>query len=327
MSDLVSIIIPAYNAAACVARAIDSILAQAYPTVEILVVNDGSTDGTRQVCELYGNKIRYFEQENKGVSAARNKGIRMAKGEYLGFLDADDWYLSSKLQEMMPLFGKYPAVGAVTCAFYEKENYGDKRVPLSGKVFFGKQTDGIISLIKELAFQQQVVNTNTILIRKQVLSAVGGFDERFNFGEDLELWIRIGGNCPVAFLDKALCVYNRISELSVCNQTPSHLHGLDFLYSNAQMTAKIQPRYFADFIRWRTKNLLVRYHGALILKQKSFVDECIIRLREAPANEMPISLNIIKLPKLMWPLVTKLYLKLSGCKILSGGADLRRKFP
>jgi glycosyltransferase involved in cell wall biosynthesis len=325
MDDLVSIIIPAYNAELTLARAIDSVLAQTYSAVELLVVNDGSSDGTRQICEEYGEKIRYIEQENKGVSAARNHGIREAKGEYIGFLDSDDWYLPAKLQEMIPLFEKYPEVGAVTCAFYEKEDHGDKRFPLLGQVFPEEKIDGVISLIKELSFQHRVVHTNTILIRKQVFNSVGAFDEQFHFGEDLELWIRIGGNNSVAFMDKALCVYNRISESSVCNQAPSHLHGLDFLYLNEQMKDKIEQKYFNDFMAWRTSQLLVRYHGALILKEKNFVEECAARLHETPMNELPVSLKIMKFPKILWPLVTKLYLKLSRYNDLFLNVVLKRK--
>ncbi len=93
-----SVIIPAYNSAATLARAVDSVLAQSYPAQEIIVADDGSTDGTADVAARYGAKLRYVRQDNAGVSAARNHGARIATGDWLAFLDADDWYYPDRLR-------------------------------------------------------------------------------------------------------------------------------------------------------------------------------------------------------------------------------------
>lgn len=93
-----SVIIPAYNSAATLARAVDSVLVQSYPAQEIIVVDDGSTDRTTDITGRYGNKLRYVRQDNAGVSSARNHGARIAKGDWLAFLDADDWYYPDRLR-------------------------------------------------------------------------------------------------------------------------------------------------------------------------------------------------------------------------------------
>ena len=93
-----SVIIPAYNAEAFIARAIDSVLAQTWPAHEILVVDDGSADSTARIVAGYGEGVRYLRQENAGVSAARNAGARAATGDWLAFLDADDWYYPDRLK-------------------------------------------------------------------------------------------------------------------------------------------------------------------------------------------------------------------------------------
>jgi glycosyltransferase involved in cell wall biosynthesis len=93
-----SVIIPAYNAAGTLARALDSVLAQTWPAFEIIVVDDGSTDATAAVAAGYGEKIRYLHQDNAGVSAARNHGASIASGNWLTFLDADDWYYPDRLK-------------------------------------------------------------------------------------------------------------------------------------------------------------------------------------------------------------------------------------
>src|SRR4029450_11236694 len=96
-SPLVSVVMPAHNVAWCIGRAIDSVLAQDFRSYELNVVNDGSTDVTRAVLDRYGAAVTSIDQNNRGMSAARNRGIRQARGTYIAFLDADDWWLPEKL--------------------------------------------------------------------------------------------------------------------------------------------------------------------------------------------------------------------------------------
>jgi len=98
---LVSVIIPTFNRAFCICETIDSALAQSYNYIEIIVIDDGSTDSTRKLLEKYGSKINYLWQENAGVSAARNAGVRAAKGKWIAFLDSDDEWLPEKLEKQV----------------------------------------------------------------------------------------------------------------------------------------------------------------------------------------------------------------------------------
>ncbi len=108
---LVSVVMPAYNVAWCIGRAVDSVLAQDFRSRELIVVNDGSTDGTRAVLERYGAAITVIDQENQGMSAARNVAIRRARGTYVAFLDADDWWLPGKLRRQVELMQGSPEIG------------------------------------------------------------------------------------------------------------------------------------------------------------------------------------------------------------------------
>ena len=123
MSSLVSIIIPCYNQGQFLAEAIQSVLNQDYQEKEIIVVNDGSLDNTREVAQAFGDSIRYVEQTNKGLSSARNAGIRIARGEYIAFLDSDDQYLPHTLSTAVSFLDLYSDT-AMVCgdAFLLKDN-------------------------------------------------------------------------------------------------------------------------------------------------------------------------------------------------------------
>src|SRR5258708_21019220 len=108
---LVSVVMPAYNVAWCIGRAIDSVRALDFRARELIVVNDGSTDGTRALLESYGDAITVIDQANRGMSAARNAGIRSARGTYVAFLDADDWWLPEKLSHQVELMLGRPEAG------------------------------------------------------------------------------------------------------------------------------------------------------------------------------------------------------------------------
>ena len=113
MAPLVSIIIPTYNREKIIGRAIDSVFAQTWQNFEIIVLDDGSQDNTKAVVEAYGPKVKYFYQGNKGIAGARNGGMRHAGGDYLAFLDSDDYWLPAKLEKQMALFGEHPEYGMI----------------------------------------------------------------------------------------------------------------------------------------------------------------------------------------------------------------------
>ena len=134
---IVSVIIPTYNRAKYITSAIDSVLSQTYNNIEIIVVDDGSNDSTREVLYRYGNKIRYVYQENLGVSAARNRGIELSKGEWIAFLDSDDVWFPKKLSVQMEHISERPEIDVhVTNVFISRENIEHNPLSLVSQVFY-----------------------------------------------------------------------------------------------------------------------------------------------------------------------------------------------
>ena len=134
LSPLVSVIIPAYNSGRFISEAIESILEQIYPELEVIVVNDGSTDNTEEIIRKYRNRVRYIYQPNKGLAEARNSGIRAARGKYLQFLDADDLLLPRKIErqvDFLEKFSDFDIVYSDTRYFNDlkKDNLIDLRLP------------------------------------------------------------------------------------------------------------------------------------------------------------------------------------------------------
>ena len=180
---MVSVIIPTYNHAKYVCRAIDSVLEQTYTHYEIIVVDDGSTDNTQEVLEPYMKQIKYIYQENKGLSASRNTGIRVAKGDYLQFLDADDTILPQGLDIQVKLLETHPDVDVVACRY--------RLVDAAGRFLVDKKRYAKKSIMfKELVLSNRFA-PNALLIRRKCFTSAGIFDERLKSCEDWDMWLRI----------------------------------------------------------------------------------------------------------------------------------------
>lgn len=205
----VSVIIPTYNCAKYVALAVDSVLAQTYTDYEIVVVDDGSTDETRQVMLQYADRLTYIYQENQERSAARNTGIRASSGEYVAFLDADDAWLPKKLEIQVPILDQHPSVPFSYCqALYMDADGNPVR-------FRGRWVDGegstettISDRSRDLMFGNVVSGGgSTPLVRREALEAVGLFDETLSYPEDWDLWLRLSHQGPFAYVPEPLACY------------------------------------------------------------------------------------------------------------------------
>jgi len=187
---LVSVIIPTYNRREYVQEAIDSVLAQTYPHYEIIVVDDGSTDGTGDVLKAkYGDRIRYVWQENQGESAARNRGIEMARGEYIAFLDSDDLWMPEKLEKQVAFLEAHPDVGAVICQALAIDAEGSQRegMPVLGG---GLKLEDLS--IERLLYKNSAVGPGTVLVsRRCLVQEIGGFDVSIRYGEDWDFVLRL----------------------------------------------------------------------------------------------------------------------------------------
>lgn len=200
----VSVVIPAHNAAWCVGRAIDSVLAQSFSDFELIVVDDGSSDGTAAVLAGYGDRLRVLAQANGGMSNARNAGIRAARGRYLAFLDADDRWLPEKLARQVALLDARPEL-AFCAAVATLED------PEGRRVGEWRGHDGATAGISEVFANHGAVagGASAVLARRELVTALGGFDEALAGAEDTDLWIRLAGRGGFACIAEPLVVVLR----------------------------------------------------------------------------------------------------------------------
>jgi glycosyltransferase involved in cell wall biosynthesis len=201
---LVSVVMPAYNVAWCIGRAVDSVLAQDFRSRELIVVNDGSTDGTRALLEGYGAAITVINQENRGMSAARNAGIRRARGTYVAFLDADDWWLAGKLSRQVELMHGRPEIGFSSTTVRVEDD--DGRL-----LNLWRCPDGSTEILATLFAQNAAIagGCSAVMARRDLLDRVGLFDESLRGFEDPDLWMRLAAVSGYACIDETLAVILR----------------------------------------------------------------------------------------------------------------------
>jgi glycosyltransferase involved in cell wall biosynthesis len=194
----VSVIIPTYNRGWVIKEAIDSVLAQDYTEFELIVVDDGSTDHTSDVLDSYGDDIKVLSQKNKGVSAARNRGIAEASGKFIAFLDSDDLWLPQKLTLQIEFINQTP--DALICQTEEVWIRNGLRV--NPKKRHKKPSGMIFKPSLELC----LVSPSAVMIQRSLLDRVGGFDETLPACEDYDLWLRISCRFPVHLIDAPLII-------------------------------------------------------------------------------------------------------------------------
>lgn len=192
MGDALSVaaVIPAYNAAATLRRAISSVLGQTEPPNEVIIVDDGSTDGTRAIALEYGSAVRCLSQPNGGASAARNRGIEASRADWVAFLDADDEWRPEKLARQRALLAARPQLA---WCFAHMEGMAHERVitvPIAVDIAAALEADPVLPFF--VAVRRGLsAGTCGALIRRDALVAAGGFDVRHRIAEDRDLWWRI----------------------------------------------------------------------------------------------------------------------------------------
>jgi glycosyltransferase involved in cell wall biosynthesis len=195
---LVSVVVPTYNRAGIVGQAIDSVLAQTYPRLELIVVDDGSRDDTPRLLATYGQRIRQLRQENRGVSAARNLGIQASAGELIALLDSDDYWLPGKLSAQVAFFEQHPE--SMLCQTEESWIRNGRRVnPKERHRKYG-------GMIFEKTLPLCLVSPSAVMLRRTLLDEVGLFDETLPACEDYDLWLRITWKYTVGLIETPLIV-------------------------------------------------------------------------------------------------------------------------
>ena len=204
----VSVIIPMFNSASTVARTLDSVLAQDPPPTEVIAVDDGSPDESGRIAEAYGGVVRCLRQEHAGVSAARNAGVRAARGDLVAFLDPDDYWLPGFLRATIAFLNDYPQTGAVSTSRLVKVRRGNREV-LSGVRTLDHLPTGLIDDFFSTIARAPFVWTGSALLRREIANAVGDMRTDLPAGEDLEYWSRIAKRTTWGYVADRLTVYDR----------------------------------------------------------------------------------------------------------------------
>lgn len=254
-----SVIIPLFNKEQYLKRSLGSVIDQSFKDFELIVIDDGSTDGSYDLAKdiLESSRIDYhlIRQENMGVSTARNNGVTVSTGDYICFLDADDWWDPAFLEKIDQLIKEYPQAGIYGTNYYYVKN-GRQRVCVTTA-----QT-GYINYCKVYAERLQMPLTSiSVAIPQQVFIDMGGFKPNLKLGEDFDLWVRIALTQKVAFLDEPLAYYYQDSDpkwRGTGHLIPPHNHmlwNLDYL----EPEERKKPEYKRLIDNLRTYSLFPYY--------------------------------------------------------------------
>jgi glycosyltransferase involved in cell wall biosynthesis len=203
---LCSVVLPAYNVAPYVEQAVESVLAQTYPNFELIIVDDASSDGTAQILSRYRShpKVRlYRNPANLGMAANWNAGLRQARGEFIAKLDADDLYAPNFLEEVVPVFQKYPSLGLVFSAAHLI--HSDGRVTREKRFFRSRVYPGQEFLDKLL--RACVIRSPTVCVRRECYDRLGYFLPSLSIHADWEMWVRIASHYDAGYVAKYLASY------------------------------------------------------------------------------------------------------------------------
>ena len=215
----VSVIIPAYNSAKYIRESLNSVFAQTFTSYEVIVINDGSEDTEELERELqrYPEGLRYIKQDNQGAAVARNTGLRVAAGEFVAFLDADDTWLPGFLEKQIELLKRSNADLVYADAFLSGES------PLAGKTFMQMEPSRAEVTPENLLAIKSTVLTSTVLARKQPIFEVGLFDETFRRGQDFDLWVRLAKMGARFVYQNEVLAHHRIVATGLSGDTVSQL--------------------------------------------------------------------------------------------------------
>jgi glycosyltransferase involved in cell wall biosynthesis len=234
---LISVVIPVFNGANYLATAIDSALGQTYDNVEVLVIDDGSTDdgATEAIARAYGERVRYHRKKNGGVSSALNRGIALMRGEYFAWLSHDDRFLPEKFTKQIEFIksdgGKVDALAT-----------GLEVIDTSGRVTSSYSCSSICVLRTGRAVMDHWVYGCSLLIHKSVFDRAGVFNETNRTVQDLEMWLKmVHLGTPITMMPEVLCQYRRHDESDSCRHRPAHLAEVDAFL---RQTARSYPLEF-----------------------------------------------------------------------------------
>jgi glycosyltransferase involved in cell wall biosynthesis len=199
---IVSVVIPVYNGERFISQTLDSVFAQTFQDFEVIVVDDGSTDGTEAVLRTYADRILYIKNDHGGPASSRNRGIAASQGSLIAFLDADDLWLPTKLEKQVAFATNHPEYGIITT---DAATFDETGVTEASAAAHKHIPSGYV--LKDLLFDNWI-GTSCAMVRRECFAKIGTFDQdAFVRGEDWVMWMRIAAVYPVYFLDDVLVHY------------------------------------------------------------------------------------------------------------------------
>ncbi len=235
---LVSIVVPTYNRAGNITKTVDSILDQTYKNIELIIVDDGSTDNTQDVLKSYADRIQYIYQDNAGPSAARNKGIQEAQGEFIAFLDSDDLWKPEKIEKQVELLIKAgPEVPCCICNSTMDGYTAENKNSFEIANLVPPYQEGIWHNVFEVLLSRFILFNQAIMVRKEALNNAKGFDESLWLLEDHDLALSLALEGPWAYTCEPLVMWQHGSEHSLSESAKSkpvmHQQSRQKIYLNA----------------------------------------------------------------------------------------------
>lgn len=256
----VSVVIPLYNKGLHIARALNSVLTQTFQDFEVIVIDDGSSDDGAEIVRGFDDpRIQLIHQENQGVSAARNRGVQVARAELVAFLDADDEWLSMHLDIINRLKLHYPEAGAYVSAFELCKSDGTKKRPVLKHIPKPPWEGLLPSYFLSSAFGKYPLNSSVIAIPKKIYNELGGCPVGIKWGEDADLWGKIALNHPIAFSWELGAIYHLDASNRVCKKSlPLEKEPIVITLENALEKGKIPSEKRAEILEYLSKRELAR---------------------------------------------------------------------
>lgn len=209
---LVSVVIPTFNRASIIGATIENVLEQTYQNIEVIVVDDGSTDATQSRLRAYGDRIRFITQANSGPAVARNRGVEAARGEIIAFQDSDDLWKPAKLERQVALLEKLgPSVPCCLCNVRMRVVNGKDLTSFDISLIHPEHEEGVWLNVPEILATRFVLFNQAVAIRREAFERAGGFDVSFKYLEDYDLPLRLSLEGPWAFIREPLVIYGEDS--------------------------------------------------------------------------------------------------------------------
>mgnify|MGYP001196193873 CR=1 FL=1 len=273
---MISVVIPLYNKEAFIAETLESVLSQTYSNFEVIVVDDGSTDRSVAVVRSFSDdRISLFEKTNAGVSVARNYGVDQAKYPWIAFLDADDWWAPTFLEEVVKGFDQFPkelifATGRSRVFKDQVERYAHEMLPEEG-------TTSKMSYFKVISNHLPLVNSSNVVLRKALFLETGGFRPGMRQHEDHDLWMRICAQNEVIFINENLSFYRKNIENSASQNKYSAKDFARYMQTMGEVLPRLSnqdKKYFTLYTNtYISRSFLIHYSTYTKKERNQLLDE------------------------------------------------------